>query len=390
MPTIKKIELRSGKTVYRFTVDVGRDPVTGKRDQDTITRSTLRDARAELARIQNEVGRGTYVRTTDVTVDAFLDEYLTSATRDVEKGTAANYGAALLPVRERLGARRLQSLTERDVDDLVDWMLTSGRKRGGRPGTGLSARSVGLTLGRFRSALKLAVRRQLIVRNVAEDTVIPRAARKAQAEQRAARQPWTADELKAFLTGIRGGRLFAPMLLACMGLRPAEVCGLRWAQDVDLDAGTIAAGANTRTLVNGEVVEKDAKSAAGDRPLPVPAPVTVALKAFKVQQTAERLAAGAAYVDTGYVLVDELGQPYKTDQFRRRYKKLVEQTGVRPVRLYDARHACLTYLAAKGVPDVVVSAWAGHADLSFTKRTYIHPDASHLRAAADQLDELLG
>jgi hypothetical protein len=29
------------------------------------------------------------------------------------------------------------------------------------------------------------------------------------------------------------------------------------------------------------------------------------------------------------------------------------KVGVRKVRLYDARHACLTYLAASGVADVV-------------------------------------
>ena len=56
-------------------------------------------------------------------------------------------------------------------------------------------------------------------------------------------------------------------------------------------------------------------------------------------------------------------------------------TGIRRTRLYDARHACLTFLATSGVPDVVVSAWAGHADLSFTKRTYIHPNPEHLREA---------
>jgi hypothetical protein len=36
-----------------------------------------------------------------------------------------------------------------------------------------------------------------------------------------------------------------------------------------------------------------------------------------------------------------------------------------------------------------VSAWAGHADLSFTKRVYVHPDIEHLQPAADQLDKLL-
>jgi len=32
----------------------------------------------------------------------------------------------------------------------------------------------------------------------------------------------------------------------------------------------------------------------------------------------------------------------------------------------------------------------GHADLSFTKRVYIHPNVEHLRQAADQLNDLYG
>jgi hypothetical protein len=118
-------------------------------------------------------------------VDALLDDYPAQATRDVEEGAASNYRYALLPARERLGERRAQSLVEQDIDDLVDWMLTSARKRGGKPGTGLSARSVGLMLGQLRAALNLGVHRQLLVRNVALDTKIPRAARKAAAENRA-------------------------------------------------------------------------------------------------------------------------------------------------------------------------------------------------------------
>lgn len=60
------------------------------------------------------------------------------------------------------------------------------------------------------------------------------------------------------------------------------------------------------------------------------------------------------------------------------------------MKVYDARHACLTYLATNGVPDVIVSAWAGRADPSFTKRTYIHPDAESLAAGRDYLDVLFG
>ncbi len=62
----------------------------------------------------------------------------------------------------------------------------------------------------------------------------------------------------------------------------------------------------------------------------------------------------------------------------------------RKVRLYDARHARLSWMANNGVPDTVVSAWAGHSDLGFTKRTYVHPDPQSLRAGSEKLAELLG
>lgn len=96
---------------------------------------------------------------------------------------------------------------------------------------------------------------------------------KAAAEARAERKPCTQEEVKAFLTGITGERLYAACLLSLMSLRPAEVCGLRWS-DVDFEAVMIAARDNTQALVDGEIEEKEAKSAAGKRGLPMPPTVT--------------------------------------------------------------------------------------------------------------------
>ncbi|MCE7010014.1 site-specific integrase [Kibdelosporangium philippinense] len=385
---IKKIELKDGTTRYRFVIDIGRDPASGRRKQLTKTYDTKKEARAEYAKIKHQTDEGTFVGPVKITVSEWLDTWLKSATIDVEKATASNYADALLPVRKRLGDKRLQQITEEDIDDLVTWMLTSGRRRGGKPGTGLSVRSVKLTLGRLRSALNVAVRRKLVVRNVAQYTQIPREARRKAAAAAAERKPWSETEVRQFLTAIRDYRLYAPVLLSLIGMRPAEVCGLRWSA-VDLEAGTLSVEL-TRTLVDGEVEEKGPKSEKGKRKLPLPKPLHAALKTFKAEQAAEAIHAGEAYERSGFVLVDELGAAWKTDKFRRAIYKLMAQANVRKVRPYDARHACLTYLATSGVPDVVVSAWAGHADLSFTKRVYIHPDVEHLREAADQLDELLG
>jgi hypothetical protein len=98
--------------------------------------------------------------------------------------------------------------------------------------------------------------------------------------------------------------------------------------------------------------------------LPLPEPVAAAFHAFHAAQATERLAAGVAYAGSGYVLVDELGAPFRTDQLRRAGYRLMREAGVRQVRLYDARHACLTYLSVSGVPAPIVGACAGHADLS--------------------------
>lgn len=382
-PKIKPIQV--GETIrYRFKVDVGQDPATGKRKQHTETHDRRKDAQAALAKILHEVNRRTFTVPAKTTVAENLTEWLRSATRGREAATARNYEDALRPVIERYGAKPLQKLTTTDVENLVDWMLTCGRKRGGTPGTGLSPRTVQLTLSRLRSALTDAVHRHVVEWNVAAPVKCP-------TQVKTQREPWTEPEVRAFLSSLIGQRLHAVMLLALLGLRPAEVCGLRW-PDIDLDAGTLNV-VTTRTLVmtdqGMQVVEKAPKTKSGRRSLPLPQQVIAALRAFKAVQAAEQLAAGPAYVPSGYVLVNELGAPWKTDQLRRAAHRLMAEAGTRKVRLYDARHACLTYLATNGVPAAIVSAWAGHSDLSMAQRVYVHPSAKDLEQGRDALSVLL-
>lgn len=379
---------KKGEVVkYRFVVDVGENPATGRRQQLTRTYGGKRQAERQLSKILTDVDQGTFAAPTKLTVGAYLTEWERSAVRGKEAATATSYRYALKPVHERCGARLLQKLSIRDVEDLAEWMLTSGRKRGAKAGTGLGPRSVQLTLSRLRSALDDAVRHHLITYN-------PAAAVKCPPQKPGEKVPWTAKEVRAFLASLSGKRLHAPVMLALMGLRPAETCGLRWSEDVDLDAETISI-ANTRTLVfvegvGAQVVEKAPKSEGGKRTLPLPPQVTAALKAFKALQAKEKLAAGEGYTSSGYVLVDELGVPRKTDWLRHNIYRLMTEAGVRKVRPYLARHACLTYLRMSGVPGPIVSAWAGHGDLTMADRVYVHPTVEDLQQGRDKLTELFG
>ncbi|WP_148710038.1 tyrosine-type recombinase/integrase [Micromonospora sp. M71_S20] len=121
------------------------------------------------------------------------------------------------------------------------------------------------------------------------------------AEAQAERRPWTQEEVKAFLTGFTKDRLYAVCLLSPMGLRPAEVCGLPWS-DVDLEAGTIAAGENTgrsSTRGRGEAGQVGGRQTR----LTMPATAAKVLKAFQTLQKKERLKAGDVYVDSNHLKV---------------------------------------------------------------------------------------
>ncbi|MEH0582813.1 site-specific integrase [Streptomyces sp. B21-106] len=388
MAEIKKVILQNGKTRYRTVVDVGHDE-NGKRKQLTITRDTKTECKAERDRILFERSAGTFIAPSKITVREWLDQWLEYKRRDVEETTIRTYRLALVHVYDELGHIRLQELSEDHVRDFIDGLVSAGRRKGGEPGSRLAISTVEGILVRLRSALGRAVVRKLVSVNVAAEVRPSLVDKKTDKRERDRPKPWTVAEVQTFIRGIAEDRLFAPLLLSLMGLRPAEVCGQRWT-DVDLQLGTLDI-ANTRTMIgNVTVLEKDTKTASGERVLPLPQGPWEALRRFRARQAAERLAAGEAYTDTGYVVVDELGMPLNTRQLREYAYRLMRRLGLRQVRLYDARHAVLKALALSGVPDVVLAAWAGHTNAAFTKRKYVSIEAEDMRGAAEALDVFHG
>jgi integrase len=363
--TIKKIELSSGKVRYRFVVDVGRDPMTGRRTQLTRTYDTLREAKAERGRMLHESARGTFVRPRKLTVSAYLDEWFEGATRSVRPATRRSYADALAPVRARLGAMLLQDVTKAHVERLVTWMETSGRKRGGKVGTGLGARSIQLTLGRLTAAFESALLEGLLVRNVAKLVTAPR-------YEPAERETWSADEVQRFLAVAEQDRLHVAWRLSLYGLRRGEVLGLRW-DDIDLEAGTLSVR-RARVLVEYRVIEQGPKTKNGLRTLPMDPELLAALRALKAQQARERLAAGEAHEHSGLVVVDELGRPVHPEWYSDEFGRVLTRAGLPRIVLHGARHTSCSLMEKAGVPISIIARWHGHYDAAFTIKHYVHAD----------------
>ncbi|MGW0750391.1 site-specific integrase [Streptomyces sp. NPDC002587] len=346
----KKIILQNGVVRYRTVVDAGRDD-SGKRIQITITKDTKKEALAERARIQAGRDAGTLILPNKITLAEWLDQWLEYKRRDVEETTLRTYRLALVHVYDQLGHIRLQELTEDHVREFVDGLVAAGRRKGGEKGTRLMVSTVEGILTRLRGALYRAVVRKLVAVNVAAEVRPSLADKKTDKRDRERAKPWTVTEVQTFIRGVHQDRLFAPLLLSLMGLRPAEVCGVRW-DDVDLEGGLLSIK-QTRTMIgNHRVLEKDTKTASGERVLPLPRGPWEALRALQALQAQERVAHGEAYTASGFVTVNELGVPLNTRQLREYAYEMMELLKLRRVRLYDARHSVLKALALSGVADL--------------------------------------
>lgn len=275
-----------------------------------------------------------------------------------------------------IGSKRLVRLTPAHVQA----MLRSLEEAGLSPRTRQYARSV------LRRALSWAVVSELVPRNVAALVEGPKVStRDARIDD-----ALTAGEAAAVLSTARGDRLYAlAHLVLHLGLRRGEALALHWA-DVDFDGGDLhVRGTLKRKRGGGAYVDRP-KTKAGERTIPLIAPVAEALAEHRKLQAVERAEAGDIWHEQGFVFTDEAGAPVRPDQAYRWWRELTERAGVGPRRFHASRHTCATLMLAAGTPLEVVSAVMGHANLSITADTYARVGADAKRNALANLHTSLG
>ncbi|MDP0398935.1 site-specific integrase [Tsukamurella strandjordii] len=373
-PQIRKISVtnrRTGKAEprYEVTVDTGLDE-NGKRHQSRRRFTTEQAARSHLATVQADVARGVYVRTRATTVQDACENWLASKHR-LKESTKQGHRSKFKALWQRVGSKPVQQLTQRDLDDVVRALLVGeGTER-----KAWSPRSVNYLLTITAQVLDAELKQGHVVRNVAR--LVDRIP-----QQRAEMRTLSTTDMHRVLDHrCREQHLW---VLALHGLRRGEIAGLRWS-DVDFESNRLTIAETRVEGERGEVHTTTPKSLSSRRTLPMPPDVVAALKRAKKAQARERLALGAEHGPGLHVAVDEAGRPYKPNWITDAWERLLRDLGIERVRLHDARHTCATVMHLQGVPTAVIAAWLGHADSSFTLRTYAHSQPDALVAAAVSL-----
>jgi integrase len=120
---------------------------------------------------------------------------------------------------------------------------------------------------------------------------------------------------------------------------------------------------------------KAPKTAAGTRLVELDPALLRALQDHRREQAAERLRAGARWVDHGLLFTTRYGTPLDNNTLRRRFRALLGEAGVPDpggLRFHDLRYTGVSALIAAGVPVPEVAAIAGHATSAVTNQLYAH------------------
>jgi integrase len=225
----------------------------------------------------------------------YVKEWLAAIAPTVRPSTHYSYARNLrLHLLPYLGSTPLAAMDAGALNGLYARLLVDGRRD--YVGGGLSTRSVRYVHTITHRAFKHAVRWGRLVRNPADAADPPRITSSGSPDM----VTWTAEQVGAFLHGVRDDRLGgAYLLLATTGMRRGEALGLRWS-DLDLEGGR-AAIRQTLIAVNHVPTLGTPKTAKGRRTVSLDAATTTALREHRKRQAAERLQMGTGWTDHGLV-----------------------------------------------------------------------------------------
>lgn len=201
---------------------------------------------------------------------------------------------------------------------------------------------------------------------------------------------WTPSQVGQFLdyAEAHDPELSALLNLAVhRGPRRGELAGLH-DYDVDLTTGELTI-TEQRTSVGYTVIEKEVKSAAGDRVVPLAEETLTVLRAYLARRAGWKLAAGPRWHDSDIFFVRRDGRPWHPELITARFDRLVAASGLPPVRFHDLRHTAATLMLAAGASIKEIQDTLGHASYKLTADTYTSVLHELKRATAEATTKLI-
>jgi len=372
---------KRSKGSWEIYLDIGLDPVTGKRlrHYETI-KGSKKLAKRRLADLEVSIEKGSYIKPKRITLAEWLSNWLNGyVTTNCGIRTAQSYQSEvrrhLIPA---LGAIPLTQLQPQQLQNYYSQALTKGRADGKG---GLSARTVQYHHRILSEALSHAVKMGLLVRNVAEAADPPHPERRNMATL-------ALEDIPKFLEATQKTLYYVLFYTALYtGMRLGELLGLRWC-DVDLDMAFLSV---VQALYKRSGVCKmvKPKSSHSRRRIALSPSLILLLREYKAEQQTQRILLAKLPADSDLVFSHLDGKPLDPGVVSHTFARVLKRARLPHIRFHDLRHTHATLLLKGGVHPKIVSERLGHANIGITLDTYSHVLPGLQERAAEHFDNLV-
>ena len=218
----------------------------------------------------------------------------------------------------------------------------------------------------LNSALSLAVKQEMLSRNVVQGVAAP-------PKTAPHHTFYSAEQLQTLFTLAEGTSLEPVVKLAgYLGMRRSEICGLKW-DNVDLQQDVLYI-CEARTAANGVAVDKGPKSVSSVRRLAFAGneDLREMLRRMDQSNRTRRERLGPDYNPSGYVVTHSRGLPYAPDYLSGHFTKFVQRCGLPPCTLHGLRHSFASIANQQKVPMFSICKALGHSNTAITSQIYMH------------------
>jgi integrase len=197
------------------------------------------------------------------------------------------------------------------------------------------------------------------------------------------------SDIHIFLEFAKSTPYYAIFYLALFtGMRRSELLALRWC-DIDLLRCQVSVTRTIHQLHNGDIIFSQTKTDKSRRLIALSPSTAIVLREHKEQQEQIRQMLGLTLTDDDLIFCQTDGKPLLPDSITHAWMKLARRTGLKGIRLHDARHAHASLMLKQGVHPKIVQERLGHSSIQITLDTYSHVAPGLQQAAANRFDDIV-
>ena len=375
---ITEVTKKDGSKVYRASVYLGVDQVTGKKVKTKVTGRTQKEVKQKTTQEKIDFQKAGSTRQKASTITVYQDLanlWWESYKNTVKPNTQGNVRKLLdnhvLPI---FGVYKLDKLTTPLIQSIINKLADKANK--GEKGPFLHYDMIHALNKRI---LQYGVTMQAIPSNPARDVILPRNTQKAKRQKV---KHFDNEELKKFLVYLdnldsnRYRYYYETTLykfLLATGCRINEALSLSWS-DIDLDNAVV----HISKTLNRDLEINSPKSKASYRDIDIDLATIDMLKQYKLRQTKEAWKIGKRES----VLFSNFIHEYpSSSKLKRRLLTHFKRAGVPNIGFHGFRHTHASLLLNSGIPYKELQHRLGHSTLSMTMDIYSHLSKENAKKA---------